>query len=200
VKKDIDGCLLTRDLTFVGHGLCSSLGWCSPGHASDKTADAIIRTLWTAVRRFPYRRFGGHNTPTPDAASPTVMVVMFVEIGVLWWLIMVLVMGILVVYNFVVVTVLAPLDIVPDLECVGKGVDHCDNQELAHQYRLDCHNDHLDLLLEQIDTKQNLQNEFLDFFLDLLFLVMSSAYENKRFELSILYYIFFSRLKLIKKK
>jgi len=93
---------------------------------------------------------------------------------------MVLVVGILVVHNFVVVTVFAPLDIVPDLECVGNGVDHCDNQELAHQYRLDCHNDHLDLLLEQIDTEQNLQHEFLDFLLDLLFLMMSPSYEKKK--------------------
>jgi len=88
---------------------------------------------------------------------------------------MMLVVSILVVYNFVVVVVLAPLDIVPDLESVGYSVDHCHDQELAHQYRLDCHNDHLDLLFEQIDTEQNLQHEFLDFLLDLLLLMMSST-------------------------
>jgi len=79
-----------------------------------------------------------------------------------------------------VVTVLAPLDIVPYLESVGNGVDHCNDQELAHQYRLDCHDNHFDFLLKQIDTKQNLQHEFFDFLLDLLFLMMSSACKIKR--------------------
>jgi len=183
MKRNIGkcGCLLTRDLTSIGHGLCSSgLGLCGPGHASDVTADAVLRTGCTAAGRFHCRRFGDRDTPTPDAASPTVMVVMVVVLAVLWWLVMVLVVGILVVHDFVVVTVLAPLDVVPDLERVGNGVDHCDDQELAHQYRLDCHDDHLDLLLEQIDTEQNLQHEFLDFLLDLLFLMMSPTYEHKK--------------------
>lgn len=43
-------------------------------------------------------------------------------------------------------------DVVPYLERVGQRVDHGYDQELTHQYRLDRHEDHLDLLVDQVDT------------------------------------------------
>lgn len=166
--------LLDRPLRPKGHGLCRG-GWLlgrGPGHAPDVTADVVAR----AGRRVDRGRFGGHDAPAPDAAAvPPVVVVVVVVLRVLRRLVVMLVMGVLVVHHLVVVVVFAPLDVVPDLERVGQCVDHGHYQELAHQDRLDRHEDHLDLLLEQVDTEQHLQHELLDLLLDLLLLVMTSA-------------------------
>lgn len=137
------------------HGLCGGLsGLGRPGHASDVTANAVVRVAaQTAARAvFDHRRLGGQDAAAPDAAAaPSVVVIV---LAVLRGLVVVLVVGVLVVHNLVVVmVVLVPLDVVPYLECVGQRVDHGHDQELAHQYRLDGHKDHLDLLLEQVDTE-----------------------------------------------
>lgn len=136
-------------LGAVGHGLCGGRGrLVGPGHASDVTADAFVRA---AAAVLDHGRLGGQDAPAPDAAAAPAVVVL--ELAVLWRLVVVLVVCVLVVHHFVVVVVLAPLDVVPDLERVGQRVDHGHDQELAHQYRLDGHEDHLDLLLEQVDTE-----------------------------------------------
>lgn len=144
---------------------------CGPCHAPDVAADAVVRSGRAAVV-FDAGRLGDRDAPAPDAA---VAVRVFLVVAVLGRLIVVLMVGVLVVHHLVVMMVLAGLDVVPDLERVGQRVHHGHHQELAHQYRLDGHEDHLDLLLEQVNTEQHLQHEFLDFLLDLLLLVTSSA-------------------------
>lgn len=144
---------LSRLLGAERHGLCGGLRRLSrPGYASDVTADAVVRVAAQAAATvLDHRRLGGQDAAAPDAAAaPSVVVLVF---AVLRWLVVVLVMGVLVVHNLVVMVVLAPLDVVPYLECVGQCVDHSHDQELAHQYRLDGHEDHLDLLFEQVDTE-----------------------------------------------
>lgn len=142
---------LFRLLAPERHGLRGGRGLCRPGHASDVTADAVVRVAAQAAAAvLDHGRLGGQDAPAPDAAAPAVVVVV---LAVLRRLVVVLMVGVLVVHHLVVVVVLAPLDVVPDLERVGQRVDHCDHQELAHQYRLDGHEDHLDLLFEQINTE-----------------------------------------------
>lgn len=176
---------LSRPLRRKGHGLRGHRGRLpgrGPGHASDVTADAVV-LAGRAAGLVHHGRLGGHDAPAPDAAAApavrVVVVVVVVVLAVLWRLVMVLMVGVLVVHHLVVVMVLAPLDVVPDLERVGQRVDHGHHQELAHQDRLDGHEDHLDLLLEQVDAEQHLQHELLDLLLDLLLLVMASACKTK---------------------
>lgn len=195
LRSDGGGCAWTfsaslgvRPLRPEGHGLRRDRGRMllrrGPGHASDVAADAVPRSGRPVGLVNGRGRFGGHDAAAPDAATaPSVVVVhvvVVVVLAVLRRLVVVLMVRVLVVHHLVVVMVLAPLDVVPDLERVGQRVDHGHHQELAHQYRLDGHQDHLDLLLEQVDAEQHLQHELFDLLLDLLLLVMTSACKDEK--------------------
>uniref|UniRef100_A0A8D8Z8U4 Uncharacterized protein n=1 Tax=Cacopsylla melanoneura TaxID=428564 RepID=A0A8D8Z8U4_9HEMI len=92
------------------------------------------------------------------------------------WLVVVLVVSVLIVDNLVVMVMLVVFDVIPDLECTGQSVDCGDDEEFGHEQSLDHHQQHLYLLLDDEDTEQDFQEEFLDLLLDLLFLVCSSFF------------------------
>lgn len=133
-----------------GHSLRLGHGLRSPGHAPDESADTCFLLANHANVRVVAGNFGDGDAPAP--VTPTVVVVVVV-LAVLWRLVVMLMVSVLVVHNFVVVVVLLRLDVVPDFERVRQRIDHGHDQELAHQYRLDRHENHLDLLLEQVNTE-----------------------------------------------
>jgi hypothetical protein len=104
-----------------------------------------------------------------------------VVIFILWVvrLVVVLMMSVLVIDDLVVVMMLVVLDVVPNLECSGQGVDGGNNKEFGHEQSLDHHQQHLYFLFDDEDTEQDFQEELFDFLLDLL-LFVSSGCEHKK--------------------